>query len=110
MNRCYNERSTRTNYVRSSIPHCTSEGPKETTTHLSHNNRCSESNIKQAPPKYNQKPLSQSDLRIALYASGRYINKTRGVNGLHKAHCFCKEIDIGLSFHTVVNTHPAVCC
>ena len=75
-------------------------------THLGHNSRFSESNIKQAAPKYSQKRPSQSDLSIALYASGRNIYKTRMVNGSHKAHCFRKEIDIGLSLPTVVNTCP----
>jgi hypothetical protein len=40
--------------------------------------------------------VSQSDFPTALYASGKNINKTGGGNGLHKAHCFRKEIDIGL--------------
>jgi hypothetical protein len=80
-----------------------SVGPKETTRHLSHSSRFSESDIKQVPPKYSQKRLSHSDLCIALYASGRNINKTRRVYGSHKAQCFRKEIDIGLSLPTVVN-------
>jgi len=87
-----------------------SEGLKKTTKHFSQNSRLSGSNMKQASPKYSQQRLSQSDLSIALYASGRNINKTRRVNGLHKAHCFRKEIDIGLSLPSVVNTCPAVCC
>jgi hypothetical protein len=82
------------------------EESKETMTHLSQNSRFSESDIKQAPPNYSQQRLSQSDLSIALYASGRNINETRRVNGSHKAHCFRKEIDIGLSLPTC----PAVCC
>jgi hypothetical protein len=87
-----------------------SEESTETTTHLSQYSPFSDSNIKQAPLKYSQQRLSQSDLSIALYASGRNINKTRRVNGSHKAHCFRKEIDIGLSLATVVNTCPTVCC
>lgn len=87
-----------------------SVGPKKTTTHLSPNSQLSGSNIKQASPKYSKQRLSQSDLSVALYASGRNINKTRRVNGLHKAHCFREEIDIGLYLPTVVNTCPAVCC
>jgi len=87
-----------------------SKESKETTTHLSQNSRFSYSNIKQALPKYSQQSLSHSDLSIALYASGRNINKTRRFNGSHKAHCFRKEIDIGLSLPSAVNTCPAVCC